>query len=413
MCDEFYPYGGRQATGPPVLSDRGVPTLGLAMIMKNEANNLPFSLGPIAGLVDEMLVVDTGSTDQGPEIAAGYGARVVHMAWPNDFSKARNYGLDQMKSDFILWLDADNSIAMGDLSLIRDRLGSGGLVFTATEVVVPQGDRLWQKRVFANSPAARFQGRVHEQLVHPPGWPVIHTQAEIRHWGYADGTEARSKGQRNLQLLVSAPETAAGDFYHLYQTGRTLFNLRYFREAREYLERAIGAGQEPGPGQDANPSLWSHAAILLGQVLSRLGMPGEAEEALSFLVRQRPGYGPARAHLGRLLYEDGRYAECVPQLMRALALGCGDPGWGADPARHGFVAASQLARALERTGDPNGARKAWEEAVRLNPANPEPYVALAESHMAAGNSPRARLLLDEAIRLAPAHRRARTLEASL
>jgi cytochrome c-type biogenesis protein CcmH/NrfG len=99
--------------------------------------------------------------------------------------------------------------------------------------------------------------------------------------------------------------------------------------------------------------------------------------------------------------------------MRALALGCGDPGWGADPVKLGFAAASQLAKASLALGRPRGARKAWEEAVRLNPAHPEPYVALAESSMTEGDPAKAKLLLAEAIRLAPGHRRARIMEAAL
>ncbi|MDR2301776.1 MAG: glycosyltransferase [Deltaproteobacteria bacterium] len=456
------------------------PTLGLAMIMKNEANNLPYSLAPMAGLVDEMVVVDTGSTDAGPEMAAAYGAKVVHMAWQNDFSLARNFGLGFMKSDFILWLDADNSITMSDLAMIKNRLGCGALIFTATEVVIPQGDRLWQKRVFVNSPEVRFEGRIHEQLVHPPDWPIAHTQAEIKHWGYADGNQAREKGHRNLQLLIADPLTAAGDFYHLYQTGRTLVNLRYFKEAKHYLNAAIEAGltqqsadyfdQNENPGQDnqapgengndqananyaalgipgdyeegadcgdsgdlgdladyedregpdplsqnreINPSLWSHAVIILSQAHQRLCEPREAEEALRYLCRVRPVYGPARALLGRVLYDSGRLNEAIPQLMKALAFGCGDPGWGADHRKQGFVAACLLAKANKTLGREQNARKAWEEALRLNPENPEPYVALAESSISQGDTLRAKELLAKAISLAPAHRRALSMEAML
>jgi tetratricopeptide (TPR) repeat protein len=395
------------------------------MIMRNEVQNLPYSLGPLTDLVDELVVVDTGSTDGSPGMAAGYGARVLHMEWGDDFSQARNFGLDVMVSDYILWLDADNSLTVTDLSIIRNSLSGGGLIFSTTEVVVPQGDRLRQKRVFVNSPEVRFQGRIHEQLIHPPEWTVVHTGAEIRHWGYADGEEARQKGHRNLQLLISDPLTAAGDFYYLYQTGRTLFNLRYFKEARDYLNKAVKAGldgddkgqaldeQETGTMVMENASLWSHALILLSQTHTRLCEPVKAEETLRYLCRARPSYGPSKAHLGRILYETGRLKESIPQLMKALALGCGDPGWGADPGKLGFTAACQLAKANTQLGHHQEARKAWEEAVRLNPNHPEPYVALAESSINDGDTAKAKLLLAEAIRLAPAHRRARSMEASL
>ncbi|MDR1296026.1 MAG: glycosyltransferase [Deltaproteobacteria bacterium] len=432
----FRPPGGRrdQRAG----GADGGPTLGLAMIVKNEAKNLPLSLGPTAGLFDEIVVVDTGSTDQTPELAAGYGARVLHIPWPNDFSAARNFGLERMTSDYVLWLDGDNSIAPADLGYLRGLLDGSETVLLATEVVVPQGDRLWQKRVFPNSPLCRFTGSVHEQLSHPADWPVRRTRAEVRHWGYADGAEARQKGLRNLELLAAAPETAAGDFYHIYQLGRTLYNLRYLQEAARQLARAVrvgkksaldgrdddeaggdldGLGDRPGDSGaragGVSPSLWKHCFILMSQTQLKLGQTEEAERTLRTLRRLKPDYGPGRAQLGKFYYDGDRFEESVPELKAALALGCGDPAWGADPARQGFVCACRLAKAEERAGRTGEARRAWREAIGLNPGNPEPWVALAESALAEGEGAEARMLLEQAIRLAPAHRRARMLEASL
>ena len=207
--------GGRQGFDLPEGFERALraddaPSLGIAMIVKNEAQNLPLSLGPIASQVDQIVVVDTGSQDETPAMAAGYGAEVAYHSWSGDFSEARNKSLDLMRTDYVMWLDADNGLELSDLWAIRDKLTGEPLVVVATEVVVPQGDRLWQKRAFFNSPEVRFQGTVHEQLVHPSHWPVAMSAAQIRHWGYADAASARTKGQRNLELLISAPETAAG-----------------------------------------------------------------------------------------------------------------------------------------------------------------------------------------------------------
>ncbi|MDR1658157.1 MAG: glycosyltransferase [Deltaproteobacteria bacterium] len=390
----------------------GRPTLGLAMIVKNEADNLPFSLGPLVGHFDEIVVVDTGSSDCTPEIAAGYGVKVAYLRWTNDFSAARNHGLRLMTTDYILWLDADNSLSLADLGKIRDRLDFEPRVLLATEVVVPQGDRLWQKRVFPNHPEALFVGSIHEQLSHPDHWPVWDSGAEIRHWGYSDAAAARSKGHRNLQLLISAPETAAGEFYYLYQTGRTLFNLKYLKEADDYLTRAAYEPLELAE-TEINPALWSHAMILLSQTKVKLGKYAQAEETLKDLCRTRPDYGPGRAQLGRLLYDAERFDEATSQLTKALALGCGDPGWGADPAAVGFTTACLLAKSLQKCGHQADAWRAWKAATNYCPQHPEPYVAMAETSLAGGDRQQAKKFLDIAIGLAPAHRRALNLSVAM
>ena len=386
----------------------GRPTLGLAMIMKNEAANLPRSLAPLASLVDEAVVVDTGSTDQSPALARAWGARVLHFPWGDDFAEARNFGLAAAASDFILWLDADNSLSPEGLAELREHLGAGGdLILWATEVVVPQGDRLWQKRVFPNRPGqVYFQGRVHEQLVHPQGYAAVGTGVEIRHWGYAEAATARQKGERNLELLLNAPETRAGDFYWLYQTGRTLFTLRRFPEARPWLERAAAGG-------GANPALWSHSLILLSQTLIRLGRPEAAEETARRLAEARPDYGPAHYHLGRLLYDAGRPAEAAPHLETCLVLGPGDQAWGADPKKYTYLAAFLLGRTWAGCGRLLPARQAFDLARRLNPDHPEPPFALAETALAQGRPAEAREYLKNTLSLAPGHRRARELFARL
>jgi len=393
-----------------VNTPRGRPTLGLAMIIKNEAANLPRSLAPLAPLVDEAVVVDTGSTDQGPALAQTWGARVLDFPWGGDFAAARNFGLAAMTSDFILWLDADNSLSLEGLAEFRRLLEPGGeIILWATEVVVPQGDKLWQKRVFPNRPGqVYFEGRVHEQLVHPQDFAAVTTEAEIRHWGYAEAATARQKGERNLELLLNAPETRAGDFYWLYQAGRTFFSLRRFSEARSWLERAATA-----PGAEANPALWSHSLILLSQALLRLGRPEAAEETARRLAGDKPDYGPAHYHLGRLLYDAGRPAEAAPHLETSLVLGSGDKAWGADPEKYNYLAAFLLGRVWAGCGRLTPARQAFDLARRLNPGHPEPPFALAETALAQGRPLEAREYLKSTLRLAPGHRRARDLFARL
>lgn len=321
------------------MAPRGEATLGVAMIMKDEAANLPRSLAPLAPLVDEVVAVDTGSADGSQRLAKDMGARVLDFAWNDDFSAARNFGLAHATTDFILWLDADNGLAPQGLAELRRHLAPGRLVaLWATEEVVPQGDRLWQKRVFPNHPSARFSGTIHEQLVTPPGWPNVATRAVITHWGYDSPARARAKGERNLRLLLASPELARGEFYWLYQAGRTLLNLRRPGEAAAYLARAAEARPD-------SLSLKGHALILLSQALTRLGRAAEAETALRRLVAEAPAYGPGLFYLGKFLYKKGgRAAEAAALLGEALKLGTGDLAWGADAAKNDGAAAYMLER---------------------------------------------------------------------
>jgi len=383
-------------------------TLGLAMIMKNEALNLARSLAPIAPLVDEMVVVDTGSVDQSRDLARALGARVLEFQWVNDFSAARNFGLAQAKTDFVFWLDADNSLSPEGLAEFRRHLRPGAeMVLWATEVVTPQGDRLWQKRVIPNRPdQVRWEGRVHEQLVHPGHWPAVATEVEILHWGYAEPVSARQKGERNLELLLNSPETRAGQFYWLYQTGRTLANLRRYPEALQWLSRAAEAPAD-------NRSLWGHSLILLSQVQGRLGRHDQAETAARHLVRTEPAYGPGHYHLGRLLYDAGQFPEAGRWLESALILGTGDKAWGADQESCNFRAAFLLGRIWAGCGRPVSARQAFSLARDLDPQSPEPSFALAEVALAEGESGEARGHLEQVLKLAPGHRRAKELYARL
>src|ERR1700722_2065782 len=96
----------------------------LCMIVRNEADKLAACLQSAAGLMDEMIVVDTGSTDATRDVAAGCGARVVNFVWVDDFAAARNESIRHATGDWIFWLDADEQLdenARGKLrSLVAD-----------------------------------------------------------------------------------------------------------------------------------------------------------------------------------------------------------------------------------------------------------------------------------------------------
>jgi tetratricopeptide (TPR) repeat protein len=383
---------------------QGKKTLGVSMIVKDEERNLPLSLMPIAHLADDAVVLDTGSSDRTPELARQCGARVFHAPWGGDFAKARNQALKEASTDFVLWLDADNSIEPDGFMRLKGMVSeaSDDTVFVCLETVVPQGDRLWQKRAFPRRPDVLFSGSIHEQLEHPEGFKAVFTDICISHWGYLDPREAERKGLRNLNLLLSDPRTEAGDFYCLYQTGRTLLNLRRREEALGWLLRALGAG-------GGNPSLAAHAAIMSAGILSGLGRAEEALAMLRDLVDRRPAYGAGRFFLGKALHSMGRKAEALPELEKALELGIGDPGWGLPDGRPAFTCAMLLGGILADSGRRGEASGAFLKAASLQPDNPEPRAALAELALERGDRAEAMEQAGLALAIMPGHRRARRL----
>lgn len=328
---------------------------------------------------------------------------MVEIKWPGDFAAARNVSIQNARADWLMWLDADNAVAPVDVDRLRRRLPDHRRATAwCTEVVVPAGERLIQKRVFPRSPEVRFAGRVHEQLIHPNDFASLMTDVEIRHWGYQDRAAAREKGLRNLALLRVMAEEAPGDGYVAYQLGRTLFNLRRFEEAADSLARAA-------EDEGINPGLRGHGVILLARALDRLGRPDRAEARLKGLTRRRPDYGPGFYHLGRHLYTGRRYGEAAPNLLRFLDLGANDPVTGFNDAQMRASAALMLGRCREAAGDGGAARAAYQAAVEADPAMAEPYIALGRLALADGRPREARGHLEAGLRVSPRNRRARRM----
>ena len=168
-------------------------TLSLCMITKNEEKNISRCLDSIKDIVDEIIIVDTGSTDKTIEIAKSYGANIYHYKWNNDFSKARNVSLQKATKDWILVLDADEVLPYEEglkLKNIINTTENEGLFLRLDNIIdnVNLGDAV-VLRAFKNNPKYRFRGSMHEQVIFSieevSGKNKIQpTQVKINHYGY-------------------------------------------------------------------------------------------------------------------------------------------------------------------------------------------------------------------------------------
>ena len=222
------------------------PLLSLAMMVKNEEAFLEDALRSASSFCDELVVVDTGSTDRTVEIARDLGARVSHFAWCDDFSAARNETLRQARGRYVAVLDADERFRGHRPADVRRLLGVGpaypfeGVSLPVINVTL-EGDVIStfrSVRIFGNAPdRLAYHGRVHNQLraVAEDGPKILATlydPLEVVHLGYdARIYRQRRKAERSLPLIEASMRDAPGDLRWRYYLGREFALLGRVDEA--------------------------------------------------------------------------------------------------------------------------------------------------------------------------------------
>jgi tetratricopeptide (TPR) repeat protein/SAM-dependent methyltransferase len=292
------------------------------MIAKNEEANLPPCLGSVADLVDEMIVVDTGSTDRTREVAAQLGARVVDFAWVDSFAAARNESLRHATSAWIFWLDGDEWLDADNRQRLRDLFAqlpdaNVGYVMKQQSTSDPvSGDKsiFAQVRLFRNDPRIRWHYRVHEQILpalEQSGATIAFTDIVIEHAGYEEPALYRRKQERNLQLLLREDAEHPNDPLTLFNLGLTHHCLGNPTEAMAYWQRSL----ERSP---ATLSLVRKLYALLTKGHLQLGRRDEALAACRIGLVHYPDDVELLSLEAGLLSERGELAGAEASLLRIL-----------------------------------------------------------------------------------------------
>lgn len=315
-----------------------MPRLSLCLIARDEARFLPDCLASVAGLVDEIVLADTGSQDRTVAIAEAAGARVVHHAWADDFAAARNAALDASTGDWILVLDADERLAPGAGTAIREAISAGGfhcgllplhnadsLHASAREVLSGTariGEPVALPRLLQRDDALRWWGAIHE-TVGPwvaSGRTVRMVDAPLVHLGAVPSLrDARDKGTRNRALLerhlTREPEDAWARAYLAWELLDAGNLDRASRQAARAWSDALAArdGSDPlGRARDL-----SQAATLRAFTQLRTG---DAEGALSTIEEAvRRGVDHPNLAMLRGAALDGVAAPGSEEIDRAIA----------------------------------------------------------------------------------------------
>jgi tetratricopeptide (TPR) repeat protein len=352
-------------------------TISLCMIVRDEEEMLPRCLAAAAPAVDEIVIVDTGSTDATIEIARSFGARVIEHEWTGSFSEARNLSFEAATGDWLIYLDADEILAVEDAPRLRELAGQTWreafyLVETSYTGEVGDGTAVVNNalRVFRNRPEYRFKDRLHEQIAHTlptyvPG-RVAQTAVRVTHYGYLGSVrEAKEKSQRNVELLRrQAAESAATPFLH-FNLGSEYAAAGDAGAAVEELQRAKTMLSADGSLQTCE-----YAPALLGRLVLVQRMCGRLDDARRTAAEALELF----PDLTDMVLAQGRVAQALGQLDEAVTLYDRCVEMGDAPARYGAMVGGgtflpRLARAeleLER-GDAGAARTALEWCVEHHP----------------------------------------------
>ena len=297
------------------------------MIVKNEAGNLRRCLESVNGAVDEIIVVDTGSTDNTSLIAQEYGALVQTFTWKDNFSDARNASLEKASGDWILFLDADEELAPQSKEALRKLTRDNNVEGYFIKVMNYLGNEGWTDtcpdlifRLFRNRKNYRFRGAIHEQIVdvileqnNQAGFRMAE-EIIINHYGYLDKQiDEKDKKNRNIKIIKSELEQNPANQLLRFHYGVELFRAERFAEAVIELTQVAN---------NVNPNTIYFPKLIRYIIMSyqSTGQPGSALEAVRQGLQLFPNYADLYYYAGLNYLELKQYAYAAEAFQKAVEL---------------------------------------------------------------------------------------------
>lgn len=345
--------------------------LSLCMIVKNEAAALPQCLNSVKGVVDEIVVLDTGSTDNTVDIALEFGAKVHHFDWCDDFSAARNEALSYVTGKWVLVLDADETLVPEVVPLLQQAIQQDEYLLinlVRQEVDAEQSPYSMVSRLFRNHPDISFS-RPYHALVddsvsliksQEPQWQIGYLpQVAILHAGYqAIAINQQNKYARAAAAMAGFLARHPSDPYVCSKLGALYVQMGRVSEGIELLERGLKS-------QVLNEQILYELHYHLGIAYSRTGnlQPAfthyQAATQLSIHPLLKLG---AYNNLGNILKAAGDVVAAKNVYETTVQI---DPSFAA-----GYY---NLGMAMKALGDFQGAIASYQRAIDLKPDYADAY----------------------------------------
>ena len=356
-------------------------TLSLCIITKDEEKNIARCINSVKDVVDEIVVVDTGSKDKTVEIAESLGARVIHTKWEDDFSKARNTAIENAKSDWILFLDADEVVKREDVGKIRPLLEDdtveaymfkfvnygGGSISTGRTTIH------YNFKLFRNNGKLRYVYPIHENLknVADNRSPIYKESGiTILHYGYLNETRIeKNKTQRYINMLSEYLLTHPNDLFQHLNLGVEYFNAKEYDKALKHLQIVQKRIKTNSP-------LSVRLYIYLIQTYAEMK---DYDTALKIVSSVKSAYEkiPDFHFLeGAIYFKQKRYQKAVETFNRCFSIGDCEGRANFIGGAGSYRAKYMIAHCREMQGDLNGAVKDYIKLLIARPGFKEVFIKL-------------------------------------
>jgi len=302
-------------------------TLSLVMIARNEESIIGQSLASVKDICDEMIVIDTGSTDKTKEIALSYGAKVFDFAWIDHFAAARNESINHATSDWLLMLDADEVIpetAKAGLRKILEENDKSKVYNVNIENLSDGGDvvKHYNFRLFPNDPEVRFVNRIHEALQMNPKRhkTCLAEGVKIVHYGYLNVHKVRKgTNERNLRILLKEVEDNPDKHFMNYYIAQQYLLNSDLDKSLEYYKKALKE-------LTANKIIESDIFIPLIYVgMTKIYQMKKDINSMRELAKIETCSPDFYVELGTFFFQEKKYAEAIPMYEKALGMRFGTP----------------------------------------------------------------------------------------
>jgi GT2 family glycosyltransferase/Flp pilus assembly protein TadD/glycosyltransferase involved in cell wall biosynthesis len=314
------------------------PAVSLCMIVKNEEPYLAKCLASVKPVVDEMIVIDTGSTDRTKDIAKIFGAQVFDFEWGEDFSQARNFSISKASGDWIFIMDGDEVLSSLDYETFKNIVQKSPRSVVAYSIVtrnycalansfgwVPNDGKYEKEeaslgwipsvkvRLFHGKDRILFEGAVHE-MVEPVlkriGIPIKACPIPIHHYGRLNKEKLERKGEKYFEIGKKKLEAMGHDLGALRELAVQAAVLGKNEEGIALWQRFLSL--------DPSPALASEAFVNLGTIYSRLGKHEDALQASKRASELTPDMKEARNNFALAKFYLGYVEEAIPVFEKLL-----------------------------------------------------------------------------------------------